>query len=144
MNKNIRLTVLLIIFLLGGFFLGQSLQTAPKTPAPQVQQQQEAKQVSFMFVMDDTTLVTAELPWKENFNLLDATKEIATAKELSFETKDYGDMGTLVTQIGKRKNGEGAEYWQFWVNNEQIQVAADKYILNPGDVISWQFRKSAY
>ncbi len=144
MNKNIRLALLLAIFLLGGFFLGQSLQTAPKTPTPQIQQQQVTKNISFMFVMDDTTLVTAELPWKENLNLLDATKELATAKELSFETKDYGEMGTLVTQIGDKKNGEANKYWQFWVNNEQVQTAANNYNLNPGDVISWQFRKSAY
>lgn len=144
MNKNIRLAVLLIIFLLGGFFLGQSLQTAPKVPAPQTQQQQEAKNVSFMFIMDDAKLITATVPWKENLNLLDATKEIAIAKELAIETKDYGEMGTLVTQIGDKKNGEGTKYWQFWVNNEQVQTAANNYLLKPGDVISWQFRKSDY
>ena len=80
----------------------------------------------------------------DNQTLFDLTKKTAEEKSLKFDYKDYGDLGYLVTQIGEQKNGTDNKFWQYWVNNEQVQVSADKYTVKPGDVIMWKFVKSAF
>ena len=95
-----------------------------------------------MFAFDNQTFKVVTIPWRENLNLFDATKEAAEANNLAFESKDYGELGVLITRIGEKTNGDNNNYWQYWVNNEQIQTATNNYTLKAGDVIQWYFRKS--
>lgn len=76
--------------------------------------------------------------------LFDLTKTVTSQKSLKFVFKDYGDMGVLVTQIGDKTNGLDNKYWQYWVNNEQVQLSANKYLIKAGDIIIWKFSKSNF
>lgn len=71
----------------------------------------------------------------------DLTKKITEAKNISFVYDPPGQWGVFVKEIDYRKNGTNNKYWQYWVNAEQIQVAADKYILQSNDVVEWKFIK---
>jgi len=55
--------------------------------------------------------------------------------------QDYPGMGVFVRQIGEQKNGSD-KFWQYWVNNMQLQLAADKAPIRSGDVVEWKFIKS--
>ena len=71
--------------------------------------------------------------------VLDITKAVIAKESLTIKTKDYGDMGQLIEQIGSKKNGDEGKYWQYWVNNVSSQVAASKLAAKAGDVIEWKF-----
>lgn len=92
----------------------------------------------------DPALTFGPYEFKANQTLFDLTKNAAQEKNLKFEFKDYGEMGYLVTRIGEAINGRDNKYWQYWVNNEQLQVAANKYIVKPGDIILWKFAGSEF
>ena len=60
-------------------------------------------------------------------------------KNIAFIYKDFPGLGSLVDQIGEKKNGDGGKYWQYWVNGDYAKVGADAYGINPGDSILWKF-----
>ncbi len=50
----------------------------------------------------------------------------------------YGDL-VFVTSIAGTPNNESAGlWWQYWVNEELGPVAANKYQVQDGDVVSWR------
>lgn len=82
---------------------------------------------------------------KKDALLLDALKELNRQYPiLNLQTKNYGDMGVLVEQIGNYKNGAENKYWQYFVNGAQPMVGADKYILQNNDQVEWRFSASQF
>lgn len=71
--------------------------------------------------------------------VLDIMREKTTAENISFESKEYSGMGTLITSINGRTNGDRKNYWQYWVNNSKPNVGADAYKLQGGELIEWKF-----
>ena len=88
------------------------------------------------------TLKTFERSLSPNETMLQLLTDAAKESGIGLETKNYGSLGVLVVQIGQMKNGDGEKYWQYWVNNIAPPLGADKYIVQPGDVIEWKFIKS--
>ncbi|HWH16353.1 MAG TPA: DUF4430 domain-containing protein [Candidatus Paceibacterota bacterium] len=64
----------------------------------------------------------------------------ATYGSLGLATKDYGDMGVLVTAMGGLVNGTDGKYWQYTVNGTMPLVGADQYELRDGETLSWEFK----
>lgn len=116
----------------------QQLIKAQK-PAAQV----SSSKASIMIDADELApILLGSYDLKSGESLLDLTQAALSGKGLKFDSKDYGEAGVLVTQIGDKVNGTDNKYWQYWVNNEQVQTAANKYIIKPGDTILWAFKKS--
>jgi len=63
---------------------------------------------------------------------------------LKLATKEYAGLGTLVTAMGGKENGQESKYWQYYVNGVQAQVGSDSYVLREGDRIEWKFEKSEF
>lgn len=80
----------------------------------------------------------------DNLNLFDITKSLSEKYDFQYQYEDYDDMGVLVTQIGNKINGEDQKYWQYFVNNEQPQISADKYFPPSGTQIEWKFIESEF
>ena len=144
--KKFKIYLLVIIFFITGLLLGKSLQST--TPVTEVLNDkaiaEQAEDISIMFIFDDQNILTADFAYQEDLNLLAATRLASEQNNLDFDSKDYGEMGSLITQIGNKINGNNNLYWQYWINNQQVQVSADRYILASGDIISWQFRGSSF
>ena len=64
--------------------------------------------------------------------------------DLAVESEQYQDMGVLVKSIKSFVNGADDKYWQYWVNNKYAEVAADKQVVRPGDIIMWKFTKAQF
>lgn len=71
--------------------------------------------------------------------MLETLQQLAATEELALETKNFGELGIMVEQIGSMTNGDDGKYWQYWVNNASIPYAASTYVVQPGDVIEWKF-----
>lgn len=72
-------------------------------------------------------------------SLLVFTKRLLALKNIVFASKEFSGLGTLVEQIGEKKNGDGGRYWQYWINGNYAKVGADAYGVNSGDSILWKF-----
>lgn len=64
----------------------------------------------------------------------------ATYGSLGLATKDYGDMGVLVTAMGGLVNGTDGKYWQYTVDGTMPLVGADQYELRDGETLAWEFK----
>lgn len=149
--KQIRQKILVFALLIGvsGFLASRWQQSYDlKQYAAALDRQntfnQGNTQANAVLIIDNTQDTPAVIKGTVTANetLFDLTKQLITANNLKFDYKDYGDMGFLVTQIGDKINGQDSKYWQYWVNNEQVQTAANKYQVKSGDVILWRFAES--
>lgn len=143
--KTLKYLIIALIIFVAGFLLGQSLpSTSPifNQAENTAIEQPSSILTSFQFQTDQISFYPYD--WRQDLSVLEATKEVALANGLSFDSKDYGEMGVLITKIGAKENGQDNNYWQFWVNKEQPQVAADKYLLQPKDILEWKFTQSEF
>lgn len=79
-------------------------------------------------------------------NVFTVLQQVATTNniKLDFNPAESSAWGVFIKQIGDKINGQNQKYWQYWVNGDQPQVAADKYELKNGDLIWWTFRESSF
>ena len=69
----------------------------------------------------------------EGTNVLNVTESVTEVEVIW-----YGDL-VFVTSIAGTPNNESAGlWWQYWVNEELGPVAANKYQVQDGDVVSWR------
>jgi len=138
------------VLVLVGFFLGLGAQerlSELKTPpsAPQATTGVETGLVSVMVDGSDILSFPGQVV-QDNDTVWSVLKRLSETQgeKLKIESQDYGDMGILVTAINSVQGGEDNKYWQYWVNNEYGQVAADKQAVAGGDIIMWKFTGSKY
>ena len=146
MKKSALIVIVAVVVgLFFGFLWGRSL--TPPTQIVSVDSSVAAAPAivphtaSLMIDYGDGTVRTyIGIPLSDNNeSVLNVLYDQVKLAGLNIETKDYGDMGRLITKIGSKTNGDGGKYWQYWVNNVSITRAASAYIVKPGDVIEWKF-----
>lgn len=70
------------------------------------------------------------------FSLLE---ELAEKENLIIESSSYPEMGVFVESIDGLKGGADNKWWQYWINGQLGEIAADKKEVRTGDVIEWRF-----
>lgn len=142
MSKNIQRIFLLVIVLAAlGFGLWQLNQSPEIADIAGEDFEQEAVEIAtvvFDFAPGDVRRFE-NVEFVVGESLLAISERVALGSALSFETKDFGAMGKLVTRIGQKSNGDGKAFWQFWVNGDYATVGASGYQVKGGDVIEWKF-----
>lgn len=69
----------------------------------------------------------------EGNNVLEATN--ATVE---VQNDWYADSAFVTSIEGITSDAESGLWWQYWVNDELAPVAANKFLVQDGDVISWK------
>lgn len=151
MKKKIISFVILMILILSVTIIWQ-IQTQKinttslnqKTNDTQKNTASSIVQVNFKF--DNDTTFSLQYPYssagERTLNLLYLTEQLAKEQNWEFATQDYDELGTLVTQIKDKVNGQEQKYWQYKVNQKTPLISANSYILQVGDVVDWEFRIS--
>jgi len=144
-NKNLKNKIIhfifLIIFLLPLFFIinhGISFTNHDKDNIGQTKQISKQESVAINI---SGKLYKINIP--EGSSALDAMKvlERENPSVFSFISENFPGMGAFVESINGIKGGEGG-YWIYYVNNMKASVGVSKYILKPGDVITWKQESS--
>lgn len=157
MKKIINILVLVVI-VVGVIYFWQSKyppgqRAVQNDVAAEIAQEVRSKQaeapkvtinVEFVFSPERSETVAYELPAAASYSLFALTKNISSQKNWSFEWKDYGEMGILITKIDQSTNGTDNNYWQYYINNKMPQVAANNYFPKISDQIRWVFQPSQY
>ncbi len=69
----------------------------------------------------------------------DALQKVASGKNYTVEFKEY-KFGLMVESIGQKKNSNEFA-WMYSVNGKPGQIAADRYVVYPGDKVEWKYEK---
>ena len=146
----IPLTFLIVGIVLGISFTPPQIlvkMIRPATVTPTITTtpvQSQTKEVSLLIDYGTQFKIFPHIAINETETVLQILQKIAGSNDIHVDTKEYAGIGTLVEQIGDKKNGTEQNYWQYWIGNEQPQVGADKYLVLDKDYILWRFTKSAY
>ena len=97
------------------------------------------------------TIAGFEDPSLDNFQVKEGTTALEILNTinqqnplLELKTKEYKDLGTMVTGMAGKQNGTGQKYWQYYVNGKMPMVGADQYKVKDQDQIKWAFAKSQF
>src|SRR3989338_1410997 len=136
------------VLILVGFLLSlgwQERSVEPQT-GTSLKSQEAASQASIMIDTGKDILGFSNVKIEPQDTVWSVLKRLSEsqAEKLKIESQDYGEMGVLITAVNGVKGGEDDKYWQYWVNNEYAQVAADKQSVNARDVIMWKFTGSKF
>jgi hypothetical protein len=71
------------------------------------------------------------------------TKKVAEDNGLTFVYDPPGEWGVFIKEIDGLANGTD-RFWQFWVNNNFGDRAADQYGIAGGDIVEWKYVKSQF
>lgn len=69
-----------------------------------------------------------------------ALELLANREGFTLATKEY-KYGLIVESIGRVRN-TADKFWIYAVNGQPAKIAADRYILAPGDSVEWNYVKS--
>ncbi len=59
---------------------------------------------------------------------------------LSFEAKDYGELGFLIEKINGVSNSVDEDlYWIYYINDNQSNMGVSQYVLEPNDLVEWRY-----
>jgi len=112
--------------------------SACRTDAPRQAGDQPHGGIDSVFLIieyagDQADTLSMSVSANDTVTVLDILTILAARDSIALETKEY-IMGTLIEQIGDRRNGEGG-YWIYTVNSKAIPAAASAHLANPGDTI---------
>lgn len=146
MSKTNKIIIALVV-LLAGLLLFWNWQTVQKQTKNTIDLEQEkvVKKLTINLLVEGLDGLPTTVEFKSGSLLLDVLKDLnKNYPTLNLQTKDFGQMGVLVEQLGNYKNGTDGKYWQYFVNGIQPMVGADKYVLQNNDQVEWKFTKSEF
>jgi len=74
---------------------------------------------------------------RERDSVLDLLDVLEKRYGIITQRRNFPGMGVFIEAIHGVHNANNF-YWQYWVNGEYAQVAAEQYILEDGDEVLWK------
>ncbi|OJI07212.1 hypothetical protein BK004_01630 [bacterium CG10_46_32] len=145
--KHFKFLILGLLFLVSGFLLGvgwsgQQIKQRALQPEGSTTLEQSVSMLidtgSELVGLNHITFNQGDTVW----SVLERAAE--EYPELSVVSTDYGDLGVLIQSINNYESGKDNNYWQYWVNNEYAEVAANNHPVVAGDSIMWKFTSSLF
>lgn len=134
------LLLLISLGILGGLgTLGILGRRPGPTPAPVVRVEQPVKPQAKVVIENGEIRTEATVSAKTAFEALEI---ITSQQHLTPKVKQY-DFGVFVEGIGGVDNTKD-KAWIYFVNGKSPEMAADKYLLKPGDVVEWKYIKPPF
>jgi len=124
-----------VLYFIAGAIVGAVVATfvGVSNPTSGIALQPQVQTGTVDFLIDSGEVVTfTDVPLGEVPTVFATLQGVS---DVGFE--EYDEIGVFVKSIGGVK-GEGDAWWQYWVNGEHAQIASDKYMLTPGDVVLWK------
>lgn len=148
MSKINKTLIFLVIILLAIIFMAEQWNINKKESSNQSKVLPATTQVENIQVklLIDGFISTEQLIELRDgstvFSVLELINQQNPALNLDFET--YENLGVLIKQLGDKVNGQDNKYWQYYINGQQLMMAADQYILKNNDKIEWLFQESQF
>ena len=138
-------SIFIIVMLTIGYLWQKNLAVAPTIDNQNTPAQVEIQAVSASMEIAGQSAGEEQILAVEGQTLLGLMRQMNDQNpNINIQTQDYPGLGSLVVQIGTMRNGIDEKYWQYTVNGETPMVGADQYIIQNGDKIKWEFKKSEF
>jgi hypothetical protein len=141
-NKE-RLIVIIIIaasaILICGILAYQTCWPKPSLDKSLVPGNEFQGEVPYIINYGEGDIEEYRLDFSENSTVFSLLEELAERENFEIETTLYPEMGIFVKSIGGAEGGTDDKWWQYWINNNLGEVAADKKVLKAGDIVEWKF-----
>lgn len=132
-----------VVILIGGFFLFLNY-----TPFGQNSEQtvnDVAKETITVSLNIEGVMAEKNIEVVDNSTVLNLLETLSEQESvINLKTEVYDGIGTLVTGIGEKQNGNDNYYWQYTVNEVMPMIGADAYTLSDGDFVLWEFKESTF
>lgn len=138
-------SIFAVVLLVGGYLWQQNLVVTPTSDNQNAPAQIEITTVSATMEIQGLDETEQPIVAVAGQTLLGLMRQMSEQKPtMNVQTQDYEGLGSLVVQIGAWRNGTDEKYWQYTVNGEVPMVGADRYVIQNGDSIKWEFKKSDF
>jgi len=138
--KTIKFIIIALVFFAVGFFLGQSYQWPNLTPEAAKQPLVQEQKITYSLQFSDSDRIEFhDIQLLENQTVLEILRKLAAENSLVLEVKNFEGIGSMITKIGDKANGQENKYWQYFINGAYAQIGADQYKLKDGDAVEWKF-----
>ncbi len=134
MNKQIILPACALIVLLGCGTESAKQERA----ATEIRGTIDSVHLLIDYATDRIDTLATVISRHDSLDVLNLLINLTRRESIALVTREYA-VGTMVEQIGERRNGDGG-YWVYTVNSEAIPRAASAYVVQPGDTIRFLFR----
>jgi len=143
LNKKILLvvivTAILLIVLGYGILAYQTYWPKSSSEKPLTFEKELRGEVSYIINYGEGNIKEYQLDTSENSTVFSLLEELAKRENFEIETTSYPEMGIFVKSISGAEGGTDDKWWQYWVNGNLGEVAADKKEIKAGDIIEWRF-----
>lgn len=113
-----------------------SVRSLPKEENTTVSQIPQTKTELVTIDFGNGKKITGEVSTQSAYQAL---LQVAKANNLEISTKRY-KFGVMVEKVGE--TGMSPSYfWSYSVNGKPGQIAADRFVINPGDKVEWVYTK---
>lgn len=137
--------IVVVVFLLGGYLWQKNTAIAPTTQNEPPTADGEFTTVNAYLEIEGIYESEVAIQALSGQTLLGVMRQLNDSDPiLNLQTQDYPGLGSLVVQIGSWSNGQDDKYWQYQVNDTVPMVGADQYVVQSGDKIKWEFKKSEF
>jgi len=138
-------SIFAVVILVGGYLWQQNSVVTPTSNNQNAPAQIEITTVSATMEIQGLDEIEQPIVAVEGQTLLGLMRQMSEQKPtMNVQTQDYEGLGSLVVQIGAWRNGTDEKYWQYTINDEVPMVGADQYVIQNGDSIKWEFKKSDF
>lgn len=113
-----------------------SIRNLPKEENTALSQIPQAKTETVIIDFGNGKKITGEASAQSAYQAL---LQVAKANNLEISAKQY-KFGMMVEKVGE--TGMSPDYfWSYSVNGKPGQIAADRFVINPGDKVEWMYTK---
>lgn len=104
------------------------------------------KNETVLYLIDkgDGDVLKNQIYPSEDSTVFSLLEEIGEKESFEVESMVYQGMGIFVESIDGIKGGTDDKWWQYFVNDESGEIAADKKEVKKGDKVEWKFEVSPF
>jgi hypothetical protein len=138
-----KLPLLAVVFLLVGLsFTGTAMQVPQKT---EVWLEHSDVTSVTIFIKGNGWTVEDHIVALSDDTAFKLLEKCCQRNHLKFEYTYYEQFdAVLIDTIQTSHNGDGGQYWQYYVNDDIPMIGSDKYSITNGDVLRWSFEVVPY
>ena len=138
-NKILSLVLALVLLLAVFFFLSADIASKKNDDKVGIIEKSDEIKFSVLLKIDNGS------EEKKEYELNDISEQVTVFDILknSVDIKYNNDysFGVFIENIDGIENGVDGKYWQYYMNDVLGDVAADKKVLEEGDVVEWRFEE---
>lgn len=141
MNYKKRLLVIGSLVFLGVilFFGNNFLEKFPPTSLSEITSEITQNKVLYIINKGDGEINEYQIEISQDSTVFSLLETLSQREEFEVNSTFYEGMGVFVETIDSVENGTEGKYWQYFINDELGEVAADKKTIKEGDKIEWIF-----